>query len=145
MIREKRPYHVRHLCFPKETSRVEPVDQSSLRTVNGLALGALLTAVLAGVPGGAAEGSKLPPELALIPGNALGFVQVRVASCSPVTWDKSCRSDWKRTRPRPAEVVKQLGVAPEEIERFVLIVMNERVQFPLAVITTSSRTTGTRS
>ena len=28
-------------------------------------------------------------------------------------------------------------MAPDEIERLVLIVMNERVQFPLAVITTS--------
>jgi hypothetical protein len=79
----------------------------------------------------------LPPDLALVPGSALGFVEVRVADLLAGDLGQKLQQQLpKESAAARQEVVKHIGVAPEEVERAVLVILSEKEQIPLAVITT---------
>src|SRR5262245_65871044 len=101
----------------------------SPRSLAGLLLAAVLLA--AGCASAKPEGDKLPPDLALVPRDATGFLAVRVAEVAGAL-DKLAKDD--PTLRRMLKGLEGKGLAPAGIDRAVLIFQRD-----LAVVVTFSK------
>src|SRR5262245_30614272 len=81
--------------------------------------------------------SALPPDLALVPPDAFGFVHVRVADLfNSVVGQKVRQQMAKELAPVNQECKKRLGVTPEEIDRLTLMMRSPKEEYPLVAVAT---------
>src|SRR5262245_40447417 len=103
-----------------------------------LSIAAALTLLVAALP---ARGQELPPDLAAVPGNALGFAHVRIADIWKGEALKEIRAVFAKAGPEYLKMLDERFVpAPSTIDRVTIILTLEKdKQEPsaLVVVTTT--------
>src|SRR5688572_29012461 len=90
---------------------------------------------------GPSQSQELPPDLAAVPGSALGFVHVRIAEVWKGEALKDLRAILAKAGPKYIEMLDQRFVpAPSSIDRVTVVIMLDKPDaepLPLAILTTT--------